>query len=463
MKHKELIDNNQTLSKLTPPQSINAEQDIIGGVLSDNKSWEEIVDIISENDFYRKEHKILFKAIHKLLSEDKPADVLTLIEYLKQNNELENIGGKDYIISLVQNTFSTHNIKRYAELVRDKSILRQLAIVANEIAKKAYDYNGQDTKEILDYAENRIFQIAEQSQKNQEGLQKVDIVLKRVNERITKLYHEDNKSGLTGVSTGFMDLDKMTSGLQTGDLIIVAGRPSMGKTAFAMNIAQHTSINLKLPIAVFSMEMSSDQLLMRILSSIGEINQSSLKTGKLKDTDLDKYGYAIELLSGSPIYIDESPALTPLEIKARSRRLARLHNGQLGLIIIDYIQLMSVANFDTRDNNRANEVAQISRSLKALAKELKVPIIALSQLSRNVENRSDKRPLMSDLRESGAIEQDADIIIFMYRDSYYKKTLENTAEAIISKHRNGPTGTIKLLFLGEYAKFQNYTENYDIN
>ena len=439
----------------TPPHSIEAEQSVLGGLLLDNSSWEKIADLLTEADFYRHDHRLIFKHMARMVDMARPADVVTVSESLDKSNELASIGGIAYLASLAQNTPSAANIRRYAEIVRERSIMRALAQVGTEIAEAAYNPQGRDAAQLLDDAEGKVFQIAESTAKSKQGFLEMPALLKEVVERIDMLYSRDNPDEVTGVPTGFHDLDARTSGLQPGDLIIVAGRPSMGKTAFSMNIAENVAIEAGLPVAVFSMEMGGAQLVMRMLGSVGRLDQHVLRTGKLGDEDWQKLTYAIGKLSEAPMYIDETPALTALELRARARRLARQHGGKLGLIVIDYLQLMSGSG---KNDNRTAELGEISRGLKGLAKELQVPVIALSQLSRAVEQRTDKRPMMSDLRESGAIEQDADLIIFMYREAYYKPEeidLKNQAEAIIGKHRNGPTGRVRLAFIGQYAKFDN--------
>ncbi len=438
-----------------PPHSLEAEQSVIGGLILENNAWDRIADILTAEDFYRHEHKLIFRAIATLINDSRPADVVTLQEQLERMDALENIGGFGYLITLVQNTPSAANIRRYAEIVRERSVIRQLAEVGTEIARNAYNPQGKTAEQLLDDAENKVFQIAESTAKSKQGFLEMPELLKQNVERIDLLYQRDNPDEVTGVSTGFVDLDRMTSGLQAGDLIIVAGRPSMGKTAFAINIAEDVALHSKRPVAVFSMEMGATQLVMRMLSSVGRLDQSLLKTGKLHDEHWDRLNEAVARLSDAPIFIDETPGLTALEVRARSRRLARRFDGKLGLIVIDYLQLMSGSG---RSDNRAAELGEISRSLKSLAKELQVPVIALSQLSRTVEQRTDKRPMMSDLRESGAIEQDADLIMFMFRDEYYTKEqsqFKGLAECIIGKHRNGPTGRVFLTFLGQFTKFEN--------
>ena len=439
----------------TPPHSLEAEQSVIGGLILENSAWDRIADVVSDDDFYRHEHRLIFRAIAILINENRPADVVTVQEQLAQNDKLEQVGGFSYLVTLVQNTPSAANIRRYAEIVRERSIIRQLAEVGTQIARNAYNPQGKTAEQLLDEAENQVFQIAESTAKSKQGFLEMPELLKQNIEKIDLLYQRDNAEDVTGVSTGFVDLDRITSGLQAGDLVIVAGRPSMGKTAFAVNIAEDVALSSKQPVAIFSMEMGAAQLVMRMISSVGRVDQSILKNGKLQDEHWDRLNEAVARLADAPIFIDETAGLTALEIRARSRRLARRFNGKLGLIVIDYLQLMAGSG---RTDNRAAELGEISRSLKSLAKELQVPVIALSQLSRTVEHRTDKRPMMSDLRESGAIEQDADLIMFMFRDEYYTKEssqYKGLAECIIGKHRNGPTGRVFLTFLGQFTKFEN--------
>ncbi|WP_269531935.1 replicative DNA helicase [Chitinimonas sp. BJYL2] len=444
----------QMMAIRTPPHSIDAEQSVLGGLLINNGAWDRIADAITEADFYRDDHRVIFRHVARLVETGRPADAVTVAESLDNAGQLEYIGGLTYLASLAQNVPSAANIKRYAEIVRERSIMRQLAAVGTDIADAAYAPKGREAAQLLDEAEGRVFEIAEQSARGKQGFLAMPDLLKEVVTRIDELYSRDNPSDVTGIPTGFTDLDSRTSGLQGGDLIIVAGRPSMGKTAFSVNVAENVAIDAGLPVAIFSMEMGGAQLAMRMIGSVGRLDQHKIKTGKLEDDDWQKLTYAAGKLSEAQIFIDETPALTALEIRARSRRLARQFGGQLGLIVIDYIQLMQGSG---RDQNRATELGEISRSLKGLAKELKVPIIALSQLSRSVEQRPNKRPMMSDLRESGAIEQDADLIMFLYRDEYYNPDSpdKGLAEIIVSKHRNGPTGVVKLTFLGHYSRFEN--------
>lgn len=435
-----------------PPHSIEAEQSVLGGLMLDNKSWDRIVDRVTEADFYRQEHRRIFRAIVNLAERTQPFDVLTTSEVLKEIGQLESVGGEVYLFELAKNTPSAANITAYADIVRERSILRQLIDVSSDIAHLAFNPQGRPSADILDEAERHIFKIAEQKTR-EGGPAKVSGVLSKAIERIQTLA-EANQS-ITGISTGFNDFDEMTSGLQKGDLIIVAGRPSMGKTTFAMNIAEHAAIKDKKPVLVFSMEMPSEQLAMRMMSSLGRIDQHRVRTGKLTDSDWPRINSAVAMLTEAPMFIDDTPALNPTELRARARRVAREH-GHLGLIVIDYLQLMQVQGLR---ENRTTEISEISRSLKALAKELHVPVVALSQLNRSLEQRQDRRPVMSDLRESGAIEQDADIIAFVYRDEVYNKDSphKGTAEIIIAKQRNGPIGDFNLTFLGQFTRFENFT------
>ncbi|WP_316877693.1 replicative DNA helicase [Ralstonia wenshanensis] len=438
-----------------PPHSIEAEQSVLGGLLLDNAAWDRIADFINEHDFYRYDHRLIFHNIGKLISQAKPADVITVYEQLQAAGKAEEVGGLAYLNALAQNTPSAANIRRYAEIVRERGVLRQLVTIADEISAGAFNPQGRDVRQLLDEAESKVFAIAEEGSRGQKGFLEIQPLLTQVVERIDELYHRDNQSDITGVPTGFVDLDRMTSGMQGGDLIIVAGRPSMGKTAFSLNIGEHVAVEQGLPVAVFSMEMAGTQLAMRMLGSVGRLDQHRLRTGRLLDEDWPRLTHAIQKMNDAQLFIDETPALNPMELRARSRRLAR-QCGQLGLIVIDYLQLMSGSG---GGENRATEISEISRSLKGLAKELNCPVIALSQLNRSLEQRPNKRPVMSDLRESGAIEQDADVILFIYRDQVYNPDSpdKGTAEIIIGKQRNGPIGTVRLTFLGEYTKFDNFT------
>ncbi|MFA7097149.1 MAG: replicative DNA helicase [Gammaproteobacteria bacterium] len=435
-----------------PPHSIQAEQAVLGGLMLDNSAWDHVADRVSEQDFYRRDHRLIFSAIQSLAEQGRPFDVITLSEQLEKTHELEEVGGLAYLGMLAKNTPSAANIKAYADIVRERSVLRQLIRVGTDIANSAFQPEGRSPAELLDVAEQRVFEIAEQGARGARGFVSIKELLTQAVDRIDTLFQQD--SPITGMPTGFSDFDDMTSGLQPSDLIIIAGRPSMGKTTFAMNIAEHVAIKARMPVAVFSMEMPGEQLAMRMLSSLGRIDQHRLRTGRLDDDDWPRLTSAVGILAEAPLYIDDTPGLTPTDLRARARRLMREHH-QLGLIVIDYLQLMQVPG---NKENRATEISEISRSLKSLAKELRVPVIALSQLNRSLEQRPNKRPVMSDLRESGAIEQDADVIVFIYRDEVYDKESpdKGTAEIIIGKQRNGPIGTVRLTFLGQYTKFENF-------
>ena len=434
-----------------PPQSVEAEQSVLGGLLLDNDRWEQIADKLGPDDFYRKEHRLIFRAIGALCEDNKPADVVTVAEWLEMQGEVEGAGGLGYLTTLANNTPSAANILAYAEIVRERAVLRQLIQVANNIGGAAYQPAGRTANDLLDYAEKSVFEISDRGARRRGGFQPLKTLLTSAVDRIDQLFKASNP--ITGVATGYSDLDEMTSGLQPSDLIIVAGRPSMGKTSFAMNIAENAAVGHKLPVAIFSMEMPGEQLAMRMMSSLGRINAHRVRTGKLEDDDWPRLTSAIGMLADAPLFIDDTPALSPMELRARARRLKREHG--LGLIVIDYLQLMQSPD---ANENRATEISSITRSLKGLAKELNVPIIALSQLNRSLEQRPNKRPVMSDLRESGAIEQDADVIFFIYRDEVYNEDSQDkgTAEIIIGKQRNGPIGKVRLTFLGEYTRFENF-------
>lgn len=434
-----------------PPQSIDAEQSVLGGLLLDNQRWDSVADKLTADDFYRREHRVIFNAVARLTQDNSPVDVVTVSEVLEKIGELEIAGGLAYIGSLANNTPSAANIVAYAEIVRERSVLRQLLAAANEISHSAYHTEGRSATELLDRAEKRIFDISEKGARRRGGFEPIASLLSKTVDRIDMLFR--SQGSITGVATGFTDLDNKTSGLQPSDLVIIAGRPSMGKTTLAMNIAENAAVGQKLPVAIFSMEMPGTQLAMRMMASLGRINAHRVRTGKLDDSDWPRLTSAVSLLSEAPIFIDDTPALSPLELRARARRVKREHG--LGLIIVDYLQLMQSSE---NNENRATEISNITRSLKSLAKELNVPLIAMSQLNRSLEQRPDKRPVMSDLRESGAIEQDADLILFIYRDEVYNEDSPNkgTAEIIIGKQRNGPIGKVVLTFLGEYTKFENY-------
>jgi replicative DNA helicase len=436
-----------------PPHSIEAEQSTLGGLLLDNHAWDKIGDLLRDDDFYRADHRLIWKHISRLIEKGRPADVITVYESLDAEKLAEDVGGLSYLNALAMNTPSSANIRGYAQIVRDRSVLRRLLSATDEISGLVYNRQGREVRQILDEAESRVFQIAEDGARGRQGFVELGPLLTQVRDRVQEL-HDMNSPDVTGVPTGYIDLDRKTSGLQKGDLIIVAGRPSMGKTAFSLNIAEHVALEGGI-VGVFSMEMGGTQLAMRMLGSIGRLDLHRLRTGKLDDHEFSKFATALERLQEVKLHIDETPALTSLELRARARRLHRVY-GKLDLIVIDYLQLMSASGGG--GENRATEISEISRSLKALAKELDVPVIALSQLNRGLEQRTDKRPMMSDLRESGAIEQDADVIMFIYRDEVYHPDNENNkgiAEVIIGKQRNGPIGKVELAFLGQYTKFEN--------
>ena len=434
-----------------PPHSIDAEQAVLGGVLIDNGAWDRIADVVTAAHFYRSDHRAVFEAVSGLCDEGRPCDAVTVAERLDRDGRLESSGGLAYLAELTQNTPNAANIVAYAEIVRERAVLRDLIRTSTEIAEAAFRPQGRAARELLDDAERRIFEIAERGGTGRRESVAIRDVLSSVMERIDELSRLE--SAITGVSTGFKDLDRDTAGLQRGDLIIVAGRPSMGKTAFAMNIVEEAAIRAELPVVVFSMEMPAEQLTMRMLSSLGRIDQQKVRTGRLDHDDWPRLTSPLAMLNNTDIFIVDDAALTPIELRARCRRLKREHG--LGLVVIDYLQLMHVPG--TREN-RATEISEISRSLKALAKELMVPVVACSQLNRRLEERQNKRPVMSDLRESGAIEQDADLILFIYRDEVYNEESKDKgkAEIIIGKQRNGPIGKIDLTFLGRFARFEDH-------
>ncbi|MEW6688291.1 MAG: replicative DNA helicase [Pseudomonadota bacterium] len=447
----------QLLALRVPPHSVEAEQSLLGGLLLDNNAFDRIADQVAAEDFYRDDHRRIYRHIARLIEAGKPADVVTVGESIEASEDKDKTGGPAYLGALAQNTPSALNIRRYAELVRERALQRRLAQVATEIAESALGPSSKEIRQLLDEAESRILEVGEKGQRATQGFEEIQPVLARVFERIDHLYHQENKSDVTGVPTGFIDLDEKTAGLQPGDLIIVAGRPSMGKTALALNMAEHVAVDNGLPVAIFSMEMSGTQLAMRMLGSIARVDQHKMRTGRLADEEWGRLSSAMERLHNAPIFIDEAAALNALELRARARRMRR-QCGKLGLVVVDYLQLMSATH---EGENRATELSEISRSMKALAKELEVPVIALSQLNRALETRNDKRPMMSDLRESGAIEQDADVIFFIYRDEVYfpeKPESKGKAEVIIGKQRNGPIGRVELAFLGQYTRFENLAQ-----
>lgn len=433
-----------------PPHSVEAEQSLLGGLMLDRRAWDQIADVVSGQDFYRPDHQRIFEAIGHLINNGSPADAVTVGERLTQLDKLEQAGGLEYLGRLVQDTPSAANIKAYATIVRERSMLRQLIEIGGDIAASAQVTEGRSAQELVDVAEQRVFKIADQGQRRGSGFIALKDILPGTIDRLDVLSHTEGD--ITGIPTGFDAMDKYTAGLQRGDLIIVAGRPSMGKTTLAMNLAENAAIGNGIATAVFSMEMSAEQLSFRMIGSIGRVDQSHLRTGRLADEDWSRIDSAVSMMSAAPMFIDDTPALSPTEIRARARRLKREHN--LGLVVVDYLQLMQVTG---NTENRATEISEISRGLKALAKELDCPIIALSQLNRSVESRTDKRPVMSDLRESGAIEQDADLIVFIYREEVYEPDTprKGVADIIIGKQRNGPVGDFSLTFLGQYTRFEN--------
>jgi len=438
-----------------PPHSLEAEQSVLGGLLLDNDAADRVGDVAAPEDFYSDAHRVIYRHVMQLIADGKPADVVTLAEALSSTQKLDYVGGLAYLGALVQNVPTAANIRHYAQIVRERSILRQLAATAGEIADTAYNPLGKSAKAVLDEAEAKVLHIAEQGSRGAQNFQEIGKLLATVVDRIETLYNRDDPSDVTGVPTGYGDLDRMTSGFQPGDLIVIAGRPSMGKSSLALNIGEHVALNAGMPVAVFSMEMSATQLALRLIGSVGRLDQHKLRTGRLVAEDWDKLTLALGRLNEAPILIDETPALNAIEVRSRARRLFKQY-GKLGLVIVDYLQLMQAS---TQGENRATEISEISRAMKSLAKELQVPVVALSQLNRSLEQRPNKRPVMSDLRESGAIEQDSDVILFIYRDEVYNPESpdKGTAEIIIGKQRNGPIGTIRLTFIGEYTRFESHT------
>lgn len=433
-----------------PPHSLEAEQSVLGGLMLSSKAWDQVADKISEEDFYREDHRLVFRAIHDLHESSKPCDAVTVTEWFESHGKTAQVDGGSYISQLANNTPSAANVGAYADIVREKSILRSLIDVGAEITTSAFASDGRASKSLLEEAERLVFAIAEKGSRGGSGFVSVQETLKDAMARIQEL--NEFEGDITGIPTGFQEFDRLTAGLQPSDLIIVAGRPAMGKTTFAMNLAESAAIRHGKSVAVFSMEMASMQLVMRMFSSIGQIDQTRIRTGSMDDMDWPKLTSAMSLLHKSKIFIDDTPALSPAELRARARRLKREHD--VDMIVVDYLQLMSVP--DSKEN-RATEIAEISRSLKTIAKELNVPVIALSQLNRSLEQRPNKRPVMADLRESGAIEQDADLIVFIYRDEVYnpETSEKGKAEIIIGKHRNGSTGTVHLAFQGPWLRFVN--------
>ena len=445
------------LAPRIPPQALEAEQSVLGGLLVDARRWDEVAEAVATDDFYTRSHREIFSAIRALHDAGEAVDVVTASEWLKNNGTLEQSGGLAYLGELANRTPGTTNVTAYARIIRERSVLRSLISAASEIAEKAYQPDGLTTGALIDFAEKAVFDISDGDRRNAVGFQPIQGLLTQAVDRIEELY--ESGDAITGVASGFKDLDNLTSGLQAADLVVVAGRPSMGKTSLAMNIAESAAVGAKLPVAVFSMEMPGQQLAMRMLASLGRINAHKVRTGQLNQEDWPRLTSAVGLLDEAPIFVDDTPALTPLELRTRIRRLMREH-GQLGLVVVDYLQLMQTGE---NTENRAVEVSDITRSLKIIAKEARVPVVVLSQLNRGLEQRPNKRPIMSDLRESGAIEQDADVILFIYRDEVYNEDSpeKGTAEIIVAKQRNGPTGMVRLTFLGEYTRFESYTPAFE--
>ena len=434
-----------------PPHSVEAEQSVLGGLMLDNDAWFNVAEVVMASDFYRAQHTIIFEAMTDLSGENQPLDALTVSERLQAKGMLDKAGGIAYLAELTESTPGASNVVAYAHIVRELSTLRQLIGAANRIAESAFARDGRPSEELLDLAEQEVFQISEGRIKGG-GPESIVPLLGRAVEKMETLYK--TRGAITGIPTGFDDLDKMTAGLQPADLVIVAGRPSMGKTSFAMNMAEHAVMESdRGAVLVFSMEMPSDALLLRMLSGLGRIDQTRMRTGDMHEDDWPRFTSAVAQLKDKPLYIDDTPALTPNDLRTRARRVSR-ESGGLSLIVVDYLQLMRIAG---KVENRTNEIAEISRSLKSIAKEMGCPVIALSQLNRSLESRTDRRPVMSDLRESGGIEQDADLILFIYRDEVYNEESpdKGTAEIIVGKQRNGPIGKVRLSFIGNLTKFEN--------
>ena len=439
-----------------PPHSEDAEQSLLGGIMLEERAWDQIADVVNGKDFYRPDHRLIFAAMGDLMERNQPLDAITVGDHLQRQDKLDDAGGRAYLARLVGNTPGAANIRRYASIVREHAMLRQLIEVGGDIAASAFESEGRQVEELVDLAEQRVFDIAERGQRSGSGFVPVKEIVPNNIDRLDAL--RDSEDGITGVKTGFDDLDSRTAGFQAGDLIVIAGRPSMGKTALALNIATFASVDEKqrIPSGIFSLEMPKEQVTMRMISAIGQVDQSRLRSGRLTDEDWQGVNHASAMMSNAPIYIDDAPGLSPTELRARARRLKREHG--LGFIVVDYLQLMQISG---STENRATEISEISRSLKGLARELNIPVVALSQLNRSVEQRNDKRPVMSDLRESGAIEQDADVIIFIYRDELYNDEThkKGVADIIIGKQRNGPIGDFPLTFQGEFTRFVNFVSD----
>jgi replicative DNA helicase len=451
-----MVDGGAEQRLKVPPNSIEAEQSLLGGLMLDALAWDKVADVIISDDFYRKDHRLIFLAISRLIEGGSPCDVVTVSEHLDGRSELDDAGGLEYLATLANETAGAANARAYAKILRERATLRALISAGNEIAGSAFTTDGRSAAEILENAEKMVFDIAEKGSRGRKGFKSLKDILPAAVDRIDLLHQSDGD--ITGISTGYTKFDELTAGLQPGDLVIVAGRPSMGKTTLAVNMAENAAIGSKVPTAIFSMEMPAQQLAFRMISSLGRVDQTHLRTGNFPDEDWSRINTAVQLMSEAPIFIDDTPALGPTEIRARARRLQREHG--LGLIVVDYLQLMQI---EGTSENRATEISAISRGLKALAKELECPVIALSQLNRSVEQRADKRPVMSDLRESGAIEQDADLIVFIYREEVYNPDTprKGVADIAIAKQRNGPIGDFPLTFVGRYTKFENWVpDNY---
>ncbi len=456
-KNKKILFNEFKKNLHIPPYSMEAEQSVLGGLMLNNKKWEEIFEIINYSDFFYKSHQLIFIEMQKLFESYKPIDLITLSESLEKKKKLKYIGGFNYLAEISQNIPNITNIKYYAEIIKEKSITREIINTANKIITISFNPKEKNIKDIIDFAESKILKISEKNLYNNDIPKNINVILKKTKKKLKKLYNNP-KYEITGKDTGFIDLNKKTSGLQNSDLIIIAGRPSMGKTTLAINICENISINNKKPVLIFTLEMSSEQIITKIISSISRIEQKKIKTGNLTNNDWKKIINTINILEKkNNIFIDDSCNITPTNIKSKTRKIYKENNG-LSLVMIDYLQLMKSS---THLENRSLEIADISRSLKLLAKELKIPIIVLSQLNRSSEQRIDKRPINSDLRESGSIEQDADLIIFIYREELYNENsnMKGISEIIIGKQRNGPTGTIYLTFNGNISRFDNYAPN----
>lgn len=434
-----------------PPHSVEAEQALLSGIMLDSEAWDQVADAVTPSDLYRADHRHIFKAIAELVELGQPPDAVTVGEHLAMQGRLQEAGGTDYLTQLVADSAGAANIRAYAQIVRDRAMLRQLIGAAGEIAASAYAPEGREVAEIVDEAERRVFDVADRRQRVGAGFERVNELIEESWSRLRKL--SDSPNEIIGVATRFNDLDKLTAGFQNGDLVIIAGRPSMGKTSLALNIAASAAVENRVSTGILSMEMSQEQIMFRLIGSIGRINQKRLRNGRLSDDDWVRVQRSLDTLADAPLFIDDTPALKPTEVRARARRLKREHD--LGLIVVDYLQLMQAGGYN---ENRNTEISRISQSLKSLARELNIPVVVLSQLNRSVEQRTDKRPMMSDLRESGAIEQDADVIIFIYREERYDPETRDKgfAEIIVAKQRNGPTDTVRLVYKGEFTRFENF-------